>query len=597
MLFSLSGPPGVGKSTLGALAAQRLGWRFIDLDQRLEESLGRSITSFISAEGVEPFRVLEREALRALLHEDALRETPSVLALGGGAALDLRRRAELRRAGALIGLDCPPRELLERLRMRPRPLLPRPTKNTLAALLEERADAYRDVDLRFELALGASPAQEAERLAQLLRLSWLRRRAPRRLFLSLAPSACPPHASIDQLTDEESRAADEEGRAAAEESRAADKGSERGPNERVSPQQLSPPLAYPVTFVDGAPEALFEMLSQLTGRLFLIADESCATLFGVSLVTALRARGCTAELLPFPGGEGEKHLETLSPLYESCLQSGIERRDWIIALGGGISGDIAGFLAATILRGVRWGLIPTTLLAQLDSSVGAKTGVNHPLGKNLIGAFHAPSFVWIDRAFLESLDARQRRAGWAEALKHGLLAGAPLWDQLLEALSASPVEPLPPLPSRDLSIDLVRVKAEIVSADERERGARRLLNLGHTLAHALEASEEGWLHGEAVALGLAFTLSWSCRWEGLPAARLSELLQLLQRLGLPADWRAALPRDLRELLRRDKKLDGGDLWYIVVPALGAAVVRRISLDEWVQRAETLQQLPDPVSVG
>ena len=555
MLFSLCGPPGVGKSTLAARAAEQVGWPVLDLDDEIEAQHGCSIPALIEREGVGFFRACESALLETVIEKWGGEERPPLLlSLGGGATVDENQRRQLKSHGVLLSLSVPLEVLLDRLKRSPRPLLPDPSEEKLEALLDTRWDAYRDVHLRLELA-GVQVEEDAARLAWALRLLHARARE-HTLFLS---------SGLNKQHEE----------------------AEHAQGERV-PSLLEPALDYPVYFSEDQSEALEAKLTELKGRLFLVSDESCAHLFAEPLQRALRARGKTVERLSFPGGERAKRLETLLPLYEACLHAKIERRDWIVACGGGITGDVAGLLAATLLRGISWGLIPTSLLAQLDSSVGAKTGVNHALGKNLIGAFYPPRFVWIERRFLVSLDERERRAGWAEALKHGLIEGEPLWSALCAAAQKRSGSQIP-LPSLDLIQASVRVKARIVKEDLRERGPRRLLNLGHTIAHAIEATQTRWSHGEAVALGLAFTLRWSVVYEGLPARVEEALLSALSQLGLPREWAPLLDEQLYEALSRDKKLDGGALWYIVVPTLGAAVARRVSLGDFVERAEALKR--------
>lgn len=320
-----------------------------------------------------------------------------------------------------------------------------------------------------------------------------------------------------------------------------------------------------------------------------MSDSTVAHLYGAPLVGALQARGADAHLVTFPQGERHKTLQGLDYLAAQCLQVGASRDDLVVALGGGVTGDLAGLLAATLLRGVRWAQVPTTLLAQIDSSVGGKVGVNHALGKNLLGAFYPPAWAWLDAAYLDTLPPRQLAAGCAELVKHALLGDVGLLSDL-ERLAPAPLTPSRLTPS--LLRRGVAVKAAVVSRDERERGERATLNLGHTLGHALEATRRELLHGEAVSLGLCFALEWSVA-RGLPREDAARAVALLRALGLPTDWRAALSPESLDFLRRDKKRKGEHVTFVVLTALGAPALERVSVERLCEAvlASSLQPAP------
>ena len=274
-----------------------------------------------------------------------------------------------------------------------------------------------------------------------------------------------------------------------------------------------------------------------------------------------------------PDGEQYKNLDTLNTIFTALLEHRFNRDCTLVALGGGVVGDITGFAAASYQRGVAFLQIPTTLLAQVDSSVGGKTGVNHSLGKNMIGAFHQPGCVVIDTDTLDTLDDRQLSAGLAEVIKYGLIRDADFFDWLetnMNALRARDKQVLAYAIERSCSI-----KAEIVAADERESGQRALLNLGHTFGHAIETGTGygNWLHGEAVATGMLMAADLSARHGWLSPDMVQRTEQLLKNAGLPTSPPAAMNEaQFMELMAIDKKVVDGELRLVLLKAIGDAVV-------------------------
>jgi 3-dehydroquinate synthase len=306
------------------------------------------------------------------------------------------------------------------------------------------------------------------------------------------------------------------------------------------------------------------------GPLLVVSNETVAPLYLPRLRAALTGRTLAACVLP--DGERYKTLATLAQVYDALAAARVSRDGAVLALGGGVVGDLAGFAAATWQRGIACAQLPTTLLAQVDSAVGGKTAVNHPAGKNLIGAFHQPCVVLADTDTLATLPPRQLRAGIAELIKYGLLADAALlaWlERELDRLLACDARALAEAVARACAI-----KARIVALDEREQGPRALLNLGHTFAHAIEAATgyEEWLHGEAVAVGLVLAAELSARHGWLARADVARVRELVARAGLPL----AAPRigaaRARELMDLDKKVRGGRLRLVLLRRLGEAVV-------------------------
>ncbi|PCD04393.1 3-dehydroquinate synthase [Sphingomonas spermidinifaciens] len=305
-----------------------------------------------------------------------------------------------------------------------------------------------------------------------------------------------------------------------------------------------------------------------------------------ALVASLAAAGIAAETIVVPPGEGSKSWETLAFVTERLLDLGLERSDHVLALGGGVIGDLVGFAASILKRGCKFVQVPTSLLAQVDSSVGGKTAINVAMGKNLVGAFHQPSFVLIDPLVLETLPPRQLRAGYAEVVKYGLIddAGFFAWCEANgAALLAGDIE------AREVAIaHSVAAKARIVAEDERETSGRRaLLNLGHTFGHALEAEtgfSERLLHGEAVAAGMALAFAFSAA-EGIcDPAEAARVAAHLKAVGLPHDLSTAgidAPgQRLVEHMRHDKKMEGGTLPFLLARGIGATYLdRTVSLEK------------------
>jgi 3-dehydroquinate synthase len=330
--------------------------------------------------------------------------------------------------------------------------------------------------------------------------------------------------------------------------------------------------------------ALAEALGAVTGAAVLVDEQVVARSPRVApLVEALRARLPNVKRFDLRAGEACKTLAEIERTTQWLAENGYDRRGAVVGVGGGAATDHAGFAAAVYLRGVKFALVPTTLLAMVDASVGGKTAVDLPAGKNLVGAFHQPASVVADLGFLETLPAREVRAGLAEVVKCGFIADPEVLG-ILERLpaSAGPGEglALPPAVAADLVARAVRVKAEVVAEDETESGHRAILNFGHTVGHALEAaSGYGLLHGEAVGLGMLAALSLGeARGLGTPALT-ARARALLARIGLPVDLAPRLTADVLARVTVDKKRRGGAIKFVFVPAAGETKLVDVSPDE------------------
>ena len=515
----LSGLTGSGKSTLGKVLASRLQRPFVDLDQEIERQQGRSIAEIFRSEGEAAFRRMESEGLRALVECGGL---PGVLALGGGTLTHPESRRLALRRGIVVTLEAPVEEVAQRLQgSETRPLLegldPDARRERLLKLWQERRAAYAECHIRLSTQ-GRSPEQGAEALVDLL---------------GRVPVVVP----LGERT-------------------------------------------YPVWVGAALRKTLLPQLEE-GGRpssLLCVSDshvDASWSSFRQELAAAFRP----FHSLILPPGEESKHLGSLAAIWDAALDAGCDRQSCLLALGGGVIGDLAGFAASTLLRGVDFVQMPTTLLAMVDSSVGGKTGIDRPQGKNLVGAFHQPRFVICDLDFLATLPLRERRAGLAEVVKSAWLEGEEAVAALerdAEALARGETE------ATERAIRMaIGLKARIVGEDEHESGPRRLLNFGHTLGHAIEAAEGyGRLrHGEAVALGMVAALEIAARHFGDAPASVQRMRALLRRLGLEAEPRAYLRDETWTFLSSDKKKRGNRVHWVLPREPGDQSIVALELSE------------------
>ncbi|MGH6875329.1 MAG: 3-dehydroquinate synthase [Aestuariivirgaceae bacterium] len=338
--------------------------------------------------------------------------------------------------------------------------------------------------------------------------------------------------------------------------------------------------SYDILICSGSLPEAGRILAPLLARprLVVVTDDNVASLHLDQLTAALTGAGISSRSIVLPHGEATKSFSRLADLCDRLLAEGVERNDMIAALGGGVIGDLTGFAAAILRRGIAYAQLPTTLLAQVDSAVGGKTGINTKLGKNLIGAFHQPSLVIADTELLRTLPQREFRAGYAEVVKYGLLGDREFYDWLdrnSEALGQGNQSAL-----RHAVAVCCATKARIVAADETENNDRALLNLGHTFGHALEAAagySSRLLHGEAVAIGMAMAFRFSASLGVCSPADAAEVARHLDRSGLPVsprqiDGGAPSARQLLDLMHQDKKTRSGRLTFILVNGIGRAFI-------------------------
>ncbi len=331
-----------------------------------------------------------------------------------------------------------------------------------------------------------------------------------------------------------------------------------------------------------APNVLQQLATSIpedASSIVVISNATVMPLYGQMVKTSLSVTAKPIYVLELPDGEAFKTLETLNTIYTFLLTHRVDRKAVIVALGGGVIGDMSGYAAASYMRGIRFIQVPTTLLAQVDSSVGGKTAVNHPLGKNMIGAFYQPIAVDIDVNVLQTLPAREVSAGLAEVIKYGLILDAEFF-----AWCEANVEKLRALDPETITYAIQRsceLKAYVVGEDEKETGMRAILNLGHTFGHAIETAlgYGTWLHGEAVGCGMVQAAELSAQVLGLPRSDVDRVRRLVEAIGCPTVAPNLGTDKWIELMQVDKKAEGGKIKFVLLPKIGEAIVRTVPSED------------------
>lgn len=513
----LVGLPGSGKTAVGRVLARRLGTTFVDTDELVEHGAGRSIAELFATEGETAFRDRERAAIAGLGGPSRAADAGLVIGTGGGAVTDPRNRWWLFRGRQVVWLDAPDTVLVARLArdVTPRPLLV--DGDAVARLGQLRAARVPFYAAGTQVDAEADPETVAERV----------------LAVVAGPAgAGGRNGGTFLLRSDDGRATFALGDGVA------------------------------AAAIDGA-------LRQLGARRAVVLSEPAVRLAAADAVaTGLERRGWPVERIDLPSGEAAKRLSVVEAVAGDLARRGVERGEPLVAIGGGALTDAAGFVAATYARGVPWIAVPTTLVGQVDAAIGGKTAVDLPGGKNLVGAFHAPSAVVVDVAFLRNLPERERRAALAEAVKTGLL-GEPRLLEVLEADGPGIAEGRTTTTEDGSMAEVVersaRFKLDVVAADPHEHGDRVALNLGHTLGHAIEAAG-GFgdvRHGEAVAYGLRAACRIGLERGTLGTARAARAEQVLDTLELGV---ARLPYSVEAVLAilgADKKRRDGRLRWVL----------------------------------
>lgn len=333
---------------------------------------------------------------------------------------------------------------------------------------------------------------------------------------------------------------------------------------------------YPIHIEDGRLDRLSEAIPADATAIALVSNPAILGLYGERVRASLARTGKQIIDVVLPDGEAHKNWQSLNTVFDVLLQKGLDRKAVLVAFGGGVIGDMGGFAAACYMRGIRFIQVPTTLLAQVDSSVGGKTAINHPLGKNMIGAFYQPISVQIDPQVLATLPAREISAGLAEVVKYGLIIDAEFFAWCED--NAAALRALEPEAVAYAIRRSCELKARVVSQDERESGMRAILNLGHTFGHAVESGlgYGEWLHGEAVGCGMVQAAELSADLLGLPREDVERVRKVVEAIGCPTEAPDLGFERWVELMGHDKKAEGGTLRFVVMPRIGEAECRDVA---------------------
>ncbi|HEV3461625.1 MAG TPA: 3-dehydroquinate synthase [Candidatus Dormibacteraeota bacterium] len=544
----LVGFMGSGKSTVGPHLAHRLERPFVDLDDVIEAEAGRSVAEIFSSEGEAGFRERESRCLQRALERDG-----SVVAVGGGAPMRDENWARIRSGNTVVALLAEPGELARRLDgSSDRPLLEPGAPSVIASLLPARLSRYLEADVVVKTD-GIDPVDVAEQVGD--RLPGGR---PQRILIDIPGS---PHDvtvghGLCRLVPAALR------------------------KHNPSPSGGDAPSENPSPVYGGGQG----------GGVLIVTDEHVAELHARPLVEALSSDGITAHMHLVPAGEAAKELGVLASIYEALAAAGVDRQGALIALGGGTVGDVTGFAAATWMRGIRYLQLPTTLLAMVDSSIGGKTAINLPAGKNLVGSVHQPSAIFCDLDYLATLSDAEYRASLAEVIKAALIADRLFVDWLVANLPA--VLRREPPAVREAVVRAIAIKAAVVAQDPQETGLRAILNYGHTVGHALErAAGFGRLrHGEAVAWGMEVAARISLRTGACGPETVAVQHSLLRAAGLLADRPAVAHAELMEAMRHDKKSRAGKLRWVLLREIGRAEYGQ-SVDPSVVESSLAEVLP------
>ncbi|UCD35278.1 MAG: 3-dehydroquinate synthase [Nitrospiraceae bacterium] len=507
MKIVLTGFMGTGKTSVGRELGRVLGYRFVDTDALIEEQEGLPVSLIFKEKGEEHFRARERTVI-----EEVSRMRNAVIATGGGVIKDPVNMANLSTGGIIVWLKADPGIILRRVMTEggKRPLLDvEEPLNVINRLLDERTPLYKRADIAVETSY-ITPAETAQEITERLGLDG-------------------EGVTVDL--------------------------GERSYDIRIGSRMLS---TLGLRLKEFRPSAVA-----------IVTNRTVFPLYREALLGSLRQQGFVPKIIELPDGEEYKDLLWSYYIHGELLKARFDRDALMVAFGGGVVGDITGFVASTYMRGIRYVQVPTTLLSQVDSSVGGKTGVNHPLGKNMIGSFYQPSLVIVDVDTLKTLPGREFSAGMAEIIKYGVIADRELYDYLRAAREDI-------LSFGDALIHVIRrsceIKAGVVSRDEKESGLRAVLNFGHTIGHAIETvtGYQTFLHGEAVAMGMCAAAEMAVRmgiFEQRDAARIKEVVRLYR---LPADIPDSLNAgEMIAAMEIDKKARAGKIRFVLPESIGS----------------------------
>ena len=546
----LIGFSGGGKSAIGRRLSRRLRRQHLDMDDEIAARAGRPIPEIFREEGEPGFRARERGLLEEISGRSRL-----IVSTGGGVPLDPDNRAAMARSGVVVCLEAKPDFLFSRLKRH----LGNESKGQVRPLLEgedprKRIEALKEYRQRFyataDWTVHTDDLTTDEVVREVLRgVRYGQRRFERK---RRAASAFPPMGTIGRE---------------AESPYCRDMG--------ASFVVETPGGRYPVFVGWGNLSELGQRMRNLglSGKAALVADAGVFDIHGEKALASLTSVGFEASAYSVPSGERSKSGDALRNIYDWMVEQRLERGSSVVALGGGVAGDLAGYAAATFLRGIPLVHAPTSLLAMTDSAIGGKVAINHPRAKNLIGAFYQPKLVLSDVETLGTLPTRELASGWAETIKHGMIMDPDLLDVLERDIDM--VLTLDPEMTTEIVKRSSGLKGKVVGGDEKEAGWRMILNFGHTIGHALEAATEygELLHGEAVSIGMMGAARLSQRHAGLGEEAGGRLSALLKGFGLPTSMPQLDPERLIDAMFLDKKVRGKAIRWVLLEDVGKPVIR------------------------
>jgi 3-dehydroquinate synthase len=536
---------GSGKTTVGRALAKKLNKRFVDSDHEIEARTGVAISVIFEIEGEASFRQREADVIR-----DLCKQRDIVLATGGGAVLNAQSRSLLHDNGTVVYLKASISNILHRTRHdKKRPLLrTADPRKKLEELEAQRDPLYREI-AHIIIETGQPQLQTL--------VQTIVEKLPN---LSIDQAVCQIAQNIHQVKKAEVIMEQEVQQA------------------RTLQVDLGE-RAYPISIGEGLLSNASLLRTRIKGkRVVIVTNTVVAPLYLDRFLQQLQTLDKQVDAIILPDGEEHKNWESLMQVFDGLLAKKCDRKTTLLALGGGVIGDMTGFAASAYMRGIPFVQIPTTLLAQVDSSVGGKTGINHPLGKNMIGAFYQPQAVIADMSTLQTLPDRELSAGLAEVIKHGAIvdSGFFAWiENNIQKLRAKDIESLSYAVLRSCEI-----KANVVRQDEREGGLRAILNFGHTFGHAIESGlgYGSWLHGEAVGCGMVMAADLSYRLGYIDFVTKTRIAQLVEAAGLPVVAPDLGEQTWLDLMEVDKKNEGGQIKFILLKPLGSSVITEVPKD-------------------